>query len=74
MKDNLKDIKEDKEYLCKIRLELAKRRKSKAWNIKDLEAVLKYLKKDKSRDPNDHINEIFHSDVAGTDIKKQYWP
>ena len=36
MKDNLKDIKEDKEYLCKIRLELAKINKSKAWNIKDL--------------------------------------
>ena len=32
--------------------------------------VLKYLKKDKSRDPNDHINEIFHSEVAGTDMKK----
>ena len=70
MKDNLNYIKEDKEYLCKIRLELAKSRKSKAWNIKHLEVVLKYLKKDKSRDPHDHISELFHSDVAGTDMKK----
>ena len=28
------------------------------------------MKKDKSRDPNDHIYEILHTKVAGTDIKR----
>ena len=38
--------------------------------MEDLEAVLNYLKKDKSKDANDHIYEIFHTKVAGTDIKR----
>ena len=31
--------------------------------------MLKHLKKGKSRDPNDHINDLYNSDNAGTDLK-----
>ena len=30
---------------------------------------MKYLKKDKSRDPHDYCNELFKEDVAGDDLK-----
>ena len=35
-----------------------------------LETVLKYLKKNNSRDPLGYVNEIFMMDVAGEDLKK----
>ena len=34
-----------------------------------LEKVLKNLKMNKSRDPSGYANEIFHSEVAGGDLK-----
>ena len=37
--------------------------------MEDLEVVLKYLKKEKSRDPHENANEKFHSNVAGSDMK-----
>ena len=35
-----------------------------------LDVVLKYLKKNKSRDPLGYANDIFHIDVAGDDLKQ----
>ena len=69
MKPELVQMQIDKEELCKKRIELAKHSKSEPWDMEDLEVVLKYLKKDKSRDPHDNANEIFHSNVAGSDMK-----
>ena len=69
IKDGLEEIKNDKEILCKKRLEEAKTRKTSPWTIKDLETVLKYLKKNKSPDPNGYINELFRIDVIGEDLK-----
>ena len=69
IKDYLKNVKKIKEDLCNIRLEDAKRRKSPPWSINDLEDVLKYLKKIKSRDPIGLANELFQLDVAGNDLK-----
>ena len=37
--------------------------------MNQLETVLKYLKKNKSRDPLGYANDIFHIDVAGDDLK-----
>ena len=70
MKDNLKGIQEEKENLCKIRLEIAKRTKTAPWTMDNLDAVLKYLKRNKSRDPFGYANEIFRPEVAGDDLKK----
>ena len=52
-----------------MRLEAAKKNKTAPWTIKHLEVVLKYLKKNKSRDPLGFSNEIFKTDVAGDDLK-----
>ena len=70
IKDNLKNVKDDKEELCKLRLEKAGRRKTPPWTLKQLETVLDYLKKNKSRDPYGLANEIFKNEVAGDDLKK----
>ena len=70
MKDNLKGIQEEKENLCKIRLEIAKRTKTAPWTMDNLDAVLKYLKRNKSRDPFGYANEIFRPEVAGDDLKR----
>ena len=55
--------------LCLTSLKLTKENKSEPWKMDDLEEVLKALAKDKSRDALGHANEIFRSDVAGSDLK-----
>ena len=70
MKDDLKDIQKEKEELCNIRLNIARNRKTVPWTMDDLDVVLKYLKKNKSRDPFGYANEIFRPEVAGDDLKK----
>ena len=69
IKDELKHLKTEKEELCKLRLKVAGRKKTPPWTMKDLEAVLNYLKKNKSRDPFGYANDIFRNDVAGDDLK-----
>ena len=59
----------DKENLCKLRLDLARRNKTPPWTLEELDVVLKYLKKDKSRDPLGLANELFQPNVAGHDLK-----
>ena len=43
--------------------------KTKPWTMDDLDAVLGYLKKDKSRNPHGYANELFRPEVAGKDLK-----
>ena len=69
IKDDLKDVQKDKEELFKHTLDLAKKNTTPPWDIQDLEEVLKYLKNNKSRDPQGNANEIFKSRVAGDDLK-----
>ena len=69
IKDDLKDVQKDKEELFKHTLDLAKKNTTPPWDIQDLEEVLKYLKNNKSRDPQGNANEIFKSKVAGDDLK-----
>ena len=38
--------------------------------MKQRETVLKYLKKNKSRDPLGYANELFKVEVAGNDLKQ----
>ena len=44
--------------------------KTTPWTMNKLVKVLKYLKKNKSRDPLGLANEIFMDGVAGADLKK----
>ena len=70
MVKDLMHIKEAKEELCENVLKYAKTQKTHPWVMKDLDKVLKHLKKDKSRDPHGLINEIFKREVAGDDLKE----
>ena len=70
IKEGYEEIKNLKLVLFNLRKELCGKRKSKPWEMKDLDAVLKDLKRDKARDPNGWINEIFQEGIAGKNLKK----
>ena len=69
IKTEFHEIKKLKTELFDLRLKLSQGRKTEPWNMKQLEKALKSLKKDKARDPNGLVNEIFKEGVAGTDLK-----
>ena len=50
-------------------MKLESKIKTPPWQMRDLEIVLKQLKKDKARDPLGFANEIFRLEVAGDDVK-----
>jgi hypothetical protein len=70
MKDDLKNIQIDQEIKCQERIQMASKNKSSPWNMDDLKVVLNYLKRDKSRDPHGHANELFRCDVLGDGLMK----
>ena len=65
----MREMKDYKEELFKLKLSLASANKSVPWTIKDLEFVLKNLKEGKSRDPNGWVNDIFKNEAAGKYLK-----
>ena len=69
MKEELKQIQTYKEELSNHRLDIVMEKMSPAWDLEDLETVLKNLKNNKSRDPLGNANELFKPTVAGTDLK-----
>ena len=69
IKEGLENIKEAKERVAEKLIEVAKLNKTEPWDLHDLGEVLKSLKKNKSRDPNDLANKIFKPDIAGEDLK-----
>ena len=58
-----------KENMFQTILKLCKMTPSNPWDMKDLEVVLKSLKRNKCRDPHGLVNEIFSTNVAGTHLK-----
>ena len=56
--------------IFKMKLKLAENNKSSPWLMSHLERALKDLKKDKSRDHEGLINEIFQIGVIGHDLKE----
>ena len=69
IKEDFEDLKELKNKLFEMRLELSGVCKTETWEMKDLDRVLNALKKDKARDPNEWANVIFKDGVAGKDLK-----
>ena len=67
--DDLKEIKEFKEILFHLRLNLAKTTKNKPWNMKQLDKVLLSFKTKKARDPLGLVNDLFKPGVMGLDFK-----
>ena len=57
----ISDLKDLKEYLCKLRLEITKRANYSDWSMKQLKAAIAKLKTNKCRDPHGHVNEIYRN-------------
>ena len=68
--EDLKEIKQLKEKLFYLRLEICKRTKSNPWKMEDLDKVLKSLKTTKARDPLGLVNDLFKPEVIGQDLKE----
>ena len=58
-----------KNEIFQLQLKLAENRTSIPWKMMDLDAALKNLKNNKSRDHAGYVNEIFKSQVIGQDLK-----
>ena len=69
IKEELQDLKKYKDDLFEARLENSKQNKSKPWKMVHLDAALKGLKNNKSRDPNGWVNEIFKDGALGYNLK-----
>ena len=59
MKEEYSELREMKEYLCHLRLQLAKTADYSNWTIEQLQKAIKKLRNNKCRDPHGHINEIY---------------
>ena len=57
MKEELEHLKLDQVELSTQRLNIAKQNKSPAWDLEDLETVLKNLKNNKAHDPLGNAND-----------------
>ena len=68
IKPELLDLYEMKMELWKLRLAESQNKKTKEWEINDLNHVLKSLKRNKSRDPHGLLNDLF-KDCLGNDLK-----
>ena len=67
---HLENLEKARNDLCESRLKLAKMNKTKPWDMDDLTEVLKNLENYKSRDAEDHVNELFKESAAGYDLLK----
>ena len=65
---HLKDLEDDTNTLCELRIKVSKANKTEQWTMEDLKEVLKHLGNDKSRDPEGFANELFKEEVAGSDL------
>ena len=69
IREDLEDLKNIKDELCDLRLQLARSKYTPDWTMSQLEIVLKSLKPNKSKDPHGYAHELF-KEAAGDDLKK----
>ena len=55
--------------LFSLKLRLSEDKISEPWTMNDMDNALRDLKRNKSRDNDGYINEIFKSDIIGKDLK-----
>ena len=70
MEEKIQHTKEQREELCKRRLEIARKTKTPPWTTEDVKYVLKHLKPKISKDPYEMPNELFILANAGDDLIK----
>ena len=58
IEEEYRELKELKEYLCHLRLQITKSSDFIPWTLKDLQKAISKLKDNKCRDPHGHINEL----------------
>ena len=61
IKDDLSSLKIQKENLCHLRLDQAKKNKTPDWTMNQLDEVLKNICKNKAQDPEGLNRSIFHT-------------
>ena len=69
LRPDLGDLRERRNEIFEMQLQLAESVKSQPWKMSDLEKALSDLKNDKSRDHVGYVNEIFKKGVIGKDLK-----
>ena len=69
VRPDLLEFEERKTLIFKMKMQLAESNESSEWSISDLENALNDLKRNKSRDNEGLINEIFKFDVIGENLK-----
>ena len=70
VRPDLSDMRVRRSKLFKLKMKYAGSQKSPAWSMSDLEIALKNLKRNKSRDFEGYLNEIFKLDVIGDNLKE----
>ena len=55
------ELKEIKEHLCSLRLELTRRADYTPWSLAQLKVAVSKLKNGKCKDPHGHINELYRN-------------
>ena len=69
IREDFEELKQLKQLLFNLRRELCKTRTTEPWNMSDLDAAIKDLKRNKARDPNGWLNDIFMQEIAGKNLK-----
>ena len=69
VKEELKEVLNVNDEKFRIRIEMAKKKKSTPITLEELNRALKSLKTGKSRDPQSLVSELFKDGVIGTDLK-----
>ena len=69
IREDFAEVKELKQLLFKLRMEICKTQKTEPWDMADLETVIKDLKRNKAKDPNGWPNDIFMQEIAGENLK-----
>ena len=70
LRPDLHFLKKRRKIIFKLKMKLAENQRSSDWTLSDLERAIRNLKKNKSRDFEGYLNELFKSGVAGEDLKK----
>ena len=53
------ELRDLKEYLCKLRLEITRNSDFNPWTMRNLEDAIDKLKNNKCKDPHGHVNELY---------------
>ena len=69
IREDFEELKQLRETLFQLRLNFCKKQKTAPWSMKNFDAAIEELKKNKSRYPNGWKNELFMKEVAENNLK-----